>query len=105
MDKKKQVLLLILTLIIVLGGAYLLYSKLGDATAPSQLSVQSPEKESDSQASSQNKSPSSNESGKKAAKEDAAEKQDLVHFPGSPPQNSPLFFILALDKLLKPYKM
>ena len=76
MDKKKQVLLLILTLIIVLGGAYLLYSKLGDATAPSQLSVQSPEKESDSQASSQNKSPSSNESGKKAAKEDAAEKQD-----------------------------
>ena len=43
MEKKEKLLLIILAFVLLLGGAYLLYNKLGNEMAPEQLSVQEAE--------------------------------------------------------------
>lgn len=50
MNNKKTLLILVLAFVLLLGGAYALYDRLGDSLAPDQLAVQEPQ---ESQASDQ----------------------------------------------------
>ena len=66
MDKRKKLLLIVLTFVVVIGGAYVLYTKLGEKVAADQLNVE------DTQTSEKQEA----EEQKKEQKE--AEQQDVM---------------------------
>jgi len=45
MNNKKTLLIILLAFVLLIGGAYVLYTQLGESLAPDQLSVQEPQKQ------------------------------------------------------------
>lgn len=70
MNQKKTVLILVLAFVVLLGGAYVLYAKLGNSFAPNQLAVEEPPKTEEQPDSEENAEEEGN-----TQEQDTAEKQ------------------------------
>lgn len=89
MEKKKGFILITLVIVLVIGGAYLLYNKLGDRLTPNQLAATS-------QADAPADAAGSSDSSAAASTPDASGEQDDAAAP-TEPQKAPDFTVYDAD--------
>ena len=89
MEKKKGFILITLVIVLVIGGAYLLYNKLGDRLTPNQLAATS-------QADASADAAGSSDSSADASTPDASGEQDDTAAPADP-QKAPDFTVYDAD--------